>query len=211
MAKKRGFVDRTQVLSDSNKAPNVMINAKAVECNNNNVGYSICKFKCKVSVVEEPDVLDAMVMANEICVLVLKEPQNCLKIEFKIHLNSDEISGKLKKKAKLLKAGDIVCTVTTTDNVKHEYKTPVGGQLLEFNESLLASHELLFTDHQNLGYIAIIYPNTLIPGLDGYIDYNSLMEQMNKNKRIATENVCYSFLQGNCNRGSNCKFKHEKI
>ncbi len=214
MSKKRKavYVDRNQILSDSNKLPNVLESTKAEPCESNKHCSLEKRFKNKLVVENDPWVLDAMVMFNDICVLMSKDSLQAVSIKYAGTLNMDGISGKQKKGAQTIKAGYTMCTVDTGVGGLVELRTPVGGKLLEINEALLAHPELLQTHHSSSGYIAVIYPNTEIPSLDsgGCVDYAGLVSRLNSKHAANRSDVCFAFNKGNCARGDKCKFGHEK-
>lgn len=159
--------------------------------------------------------MTAMVMHNDVCVLTAV---NCIHIAeediivvFHPSLSTDAISGRNKKGANLVKAGDIIITVTSSKTQeKIELRTPVGGKLLELNEQLLLNPKLVVTEKDNTGYVAVLHPNTDIPNLDDARDYESLAKKMEV--KMNEKSICYAFLnKGNCARGDRCKFKHQRI
>lgn len=183
------YIDRTQVLSNQNKLPNVTTETIAIELENKKCHNSIEKrFKYKLTQYQESDnksnelLLDAFVMHNEICVLMFTERQkqmisnndlSKLQFSFNDNINTNNISGKLKKGASHIKAGDIIGKVVmnsidiSEENSLYtnmEFKSPVGGQLLELNERLLLLFPSLQQNNHGRDYLAIIYPviNTLV-------------------------------------------------
>eukprot|EP01034_Spumella_vulgaris_P024030 gene24030-30326_t len=63
------------------------------------------------------------------------------------------------------------------------------------------------TQHNGKGFIAVIYPNTEIPSLEGCPDYESMVERItSKHAKLnggagGGGNKCFSFLKGTCARG----------
>ena len=211
MDKKRKveYVDRAQVLSGSKHLPNVHPDTIALPTKRNRKYTFSSKFKHRLSVPLDGLVLDALVLENDICVLISKsaimQPRS---IEYSENLNTDGISGRMKKGALKLKAGASICKVTSADGTSVNLRTPVGGKLLELNDNLIADPSLLQHKYDSEGYIAIIYPDTEIPTLDGYADCRSLTESFEA--KHLEKGVCYDFAQhGICKRGDACKFKHK--
>ena len=207
--RKTGYVDRAQILSGSRKLPNILPDTIALPCIRNRKYSFACKFKHRLSVPLNKFALDAIVLENDICVLISKFPiDQPGVIEFSSRLHTEEVSGRMKKGALNLKAGATICTVTTKDGSSVELVTPVGGKLLELNDSLISQPLLVQDKHDSEGYFAIIYPDTEIPTLDGYSDYKSLTESFAA-KNVG-KGVCFDFAQlGGCKRGDSCKFKHK--
>lgn len=63
-------------------------------------------------------ILDVLVLDNNICILVLKDPVlDCIKkIQFSSSLDTDNVSGRMKKGAMRVQAGAILCTVWMMDH-----------------------------------------------------------------------------------------------
>lgn len=241
MTKKRKaglFVDRSQRLNNATRLPNVFNTAKAMPCNNH--FYSLeARFKHKIVVDSADDFLNGYILPNGICVLMSAVAVDAAGVVFSEDLSVDNISGKLKKGAKVMQAGDVLCSVvvpavervssvstvlnsaatssttttTTADGNKTNsstrlLRTPIGGQLLELNQALITQPELLRQQHLGAGYIAVIFPDTEIPSLDGSRDYDALVTDIDKRKQQRTANLCHAFINGKCNRGDSCKFRH---
>jgi hypothetical protein len=204
MSNKRanGYIDRSQVLA--NKQPNVASGIIAMPCvDREKTGSLERHFKHKLEDQNnDPTMLTAMVVMNDICVLVLKSAiEGVQKVTFKVEVDSGSISGKRKKGAKILKAGCSVISLSMSDGSEREFFAPIGGQLLETNGNLLSHPNLLFDQPCGTGFIAIIYPNTEFPSLTNLENYNK--------KSNTKNNICFDYAKGTCNRGSVCKFKHE--
>ncbi len=202
-------MDRNQILADSSKLPNILETTKAVSCESNKHCSLEKRFKNKLTVDNDDFVMDAMVMHNDICVLMCKKSMSVQSLNFPTSVHTENISGKQKKGAQNIKAGHIMCEVTLKDGLVCHLKTPVGGKLLEINEALLLNPSLLETHHSSSGFIAIIYPNTEIPSLvnGGCVDYHSLLARINS-KHAGKSNACFAFSKGNCTRGDSCRFEH---
>lgn len=204
------YVDRSQVLKESNRQPNIANGVIASACTEKERTGSLERhFKHMLcSSNNEPCMLTAMVMHNDICVLVIKSNIGGVSAaNFKIEVDADSISGKKKKGAKKVTAGSSVLLLTFSDGSVREYITPVGGQLLETNLNLLSHPNLLLDQPCGTGYIAVIYPDTEIPsltnGLRGKLSSDQPSIQDRKSK------ICFAFLKGMCSRGDDCKFKHD--
>ena len=204
------YVDRNQVLKESNKQPNVASGVIASPCiDKNRTGSLERHFKHMIcSADNEPRMLTAMVMHNDICVLVIKSKIEAVsEVKFLIDVDADSISGKKKKGAKKVKAGSSVLFLTFSDGSVAEYITPVGGQLLETNLNLLSQPNLLQDQPCGTGYIAVIYPDTEIPSLTNGMTVKSSSDQPSLQDKKS--NICFAFVKGICTRGDNCKFKHD--
>ena len=211
---KRGnaYVDRSQVLKDSNRQPNVSRAVVAIPCiDKEKTGSLERHFKHMLcSSKDDATMLTAMVMHNDICVLVLKKnTKNVASIVFKVKVDSDSISGKKKKGAKMLKAGSSILQINFSDGSTGEYFSPIGGQLLEINNILLSSPNLLFDQPCGTGFIAVIYPDTEIPNLNNNLSGKFSIEQPSIEE--IKSNICFAFKKGLCSRGDKCKFKHNEI
>ena len=209
--RKAGYVDRVQTLSTSRKKPNVSPDTIAVPCSRNRKYTFACKFKHRLTIPNVDTMLDVIVLENDICVLVCKTPlENVNTIKFCNHLNTEGVSGRMKKGALNLKAGSIICSIQTNDDKLIELRTPIGGKLLELNEKLIENPNILHDGYDSTGYLAVIYPDTEIPSLTGYIDCQSLLASCNANNLV--KGICFEYQQtGLCIRGDKCRFKHKSI
>ncbi len=199
-------------MSDSQKLPNVSEHTQAVSCESRKHCSLEKLYKHRLTVTSDSNIMDAMVLHNNICVLMSKTPLNALKVSFADNMCTENVSGKLKKGAQTIKAGCTICSVVIDGGDVVQLKTLVGGKLLEMNEALLANPTLLNTHHNSTGFVAIVYPDTEIPTLDagGCSNWSSLVEriQAKRTKSKADRDVCFAFLKGNCTRGDTCKFGH---
>eukprot|EP00602_Paraphysomonas_sp_CaronLab_P004090 CAMPEP_0185023734 /NCGR_PEP_ID=MMETSP1103-20130426/6372_1 /TAXON_ID=36769 /ORGANISM="Paraphysomonas bandaiensis, Strain Caron Lab Isolate" /LENGTH=217 /DNA_ID=CAMNT_0027556465 /DNA_START=61 /DNA_END=711 /DNA_ORIENTATION=+ len=198
--RKRIHFDRSEVLSSLAKKPNISCNVSVVSISGG-MGYYERHFTHKLC-VDDDAYLDAMVMKNGICVLFYGNPlvASCLKFPIGV----ETMSGRRKKGARKIKADTVVCEATLPDGNVLEMRTPVGGQLLEVNDLLIESSEKLGDMRSGERYIAVIYPDTEIPSANQSIgEWRAVQEAMMKRS-----NICYSWLRGNCHRGSSCKFEH---
>lgn len=208
--RKLGFIDRAQTLSGSKKLPNIMPGTVAIPCLRDRKYTFACKFKHRLTVEGKDSILDAIVLENDICVLISKVPISSAKnVDFSSRLSTDGVTGRMKKGALNLKAGSPICFVTLEDGSVVELVTPVGGKLLELNDKLVLEPALLESKPDSEGFFAVIYPDTEIPSLTGYSDYASLTESFAG--KIIEKGVCFDFQQGTCNRGNGCRFKHKLV
>jgi hypothetical protein len=206
--RKAGYIDRAQTLSSSRKMPNVAPGVTAVPCQLRKKYTFACKFKHKLTAPQKDTMLDAVVLENGICVLIAKGPiVSAQSVTFSTSLNTEGISGRMKKGAQNVKSGASICKVTFESGETVDYVTPVGGKLLELNENVLSDPHLLESASDSKGYLAVIYPDTEIPSLDGYPDYQSLVESCAG--KLLVKGVCFDFQQGSCSRGDSCRFKHK--
>ena len=137
--RKRTYIDRNQQLSEQGRTSNVVAGVIAQPCDVSTVGSLERHFKMKLvataavlpalpitnketkeseSIVVDTvpkDVMIAMVLQNEVCVLVCKEPVAMAGIEYMFAADSEAISGKRKKGAKYVKKGSILARITKDD------------------------------------------------------------------------------------------------
>ena len=200
------YVDRNAVLRESNRLPNVSQGIQAAPCVGKEKNGSLERhFKHKLTDCDDcSPMLSAMVLNNDICVLVLESgARDVRSIEFIVKADGNLISGKKKKGAKKLKAGSPIVLLNFIDGTSREYYTPIGGQLLETNMSLTTQPNLLNDQPCGTGFIAVIYPDTELPSLT-----NGLSKRIANDEEIRS-NVCFAHRKGLCKRGDKCKFKHE--
>jgi hypothetical protein len=184
--------------------PNIAAECIAKSCDKSSVKSIENRFKYKLTVPHDENYLEALVLPNNICVLLIPiEFFNNLRQKQRRSLNdvhhenfhlkflvaTDVASGKRKKGASNIRAGDRLIRMVyefSKDNIVSysetiEFRTPVGGQLLELNESIIMNTSFMSTNYSSdYDHIGVIYPNTAIPSLDGCRDYSSLMSQLNR-------------------------------
>ncbi|XP_061193994.1 telomere-associated protein RIF1-like [Saccostrea echinata] len=110
----------------------------------------------------------ATAMKNRICIVtvsewhpIIREGKTVSKINFEVDgMNrlDNKISGKGKRGAQLLTPSSPLCEVTCTDESKYTVICGVRAQLIEANENLVKSPQLLTQKPQTEGYIAIVLP-----------------------------------------------------
>lgn len=168
------------------------------------------------SVSSSSFVLDTFVMDNGICVLtiperIVNEKLKFNKFELLILCNSAHVSGKQKKGAQNIHAGNVILSINiaSTESIPAcsiDLVTPIGGKLLEVNDNLNLNPRLLIDESQGAGYVAILFPENEIPSIDGCTDFEALKEKMRFKSTMSR--VCYAWQKGECNRGDSCKFSH---
>lgn len=150
--------------------------------------------------------LDALVLANGLCVLTFPvdslsrlDPKNTsYSVVFDAASDAMEIKGKRKKGARKVKSGFQVCSLVGGPGAPLALLSPVAGHLLEINKNVERDAELLLSQPQGVGYIAVIFPDGEIPSLEN----GGVVKPRN--------NVCHAFAaSGTCSRGDVCKFSHK--
>ena len=146
---------------------------------------------------------------NEICLLTLSDMAdafNIKSVEFLVDVTDESISGKKKKGAVLIKAGQRIAVIHNIDGSDFTVSTPIGGFLLEINSKLVSESgvSLLLSDKIGSGYIAVVKPNTQFPSSD-FPTHSHLVAHLAERQ----ERVCFSWKSnGTCQYGDSCKFKH---
>lgn len=124
--KHHSYVDRQQAIQLQSKPQNVIDGVTALECDRLSIGSLERHFKYKLQVADEGiNYLVALVMNNDICVLVMRLPVKVEKVAYKLESNSDTVSGKRKGGAKYLKAGSSIAEITLIDGTLVDLLTPV--------------------------------------------------------------------------------------
>jgi len=167
------------------------------------------RFKCKLftEAKGEPNqiIVDAMVLDNNICVLMIPMALDAKKLVFNENISGNIIYGKLKKGARHLNAGEELCQITLADDSVLTLKTPISGKLLEMNDRLTELPGLLgIEQYRNEGFICILSseaPKIMERSL-------STANELSLDDMIGKEQVCFGWLKGTCTRGDVCKFKH---
>jgi hypothetical protein len=201
--KRKVFFDRNEVFQSKAKRPNISprLEVEAVTETGKMGNYQ--RLFAKKFLVDDPLYLDAMVLLNDICVLFPKKPLSASSINFPIDL--EIMSGRKKKGARKIKADTVVCILTLTDGSTLELRTPIGGQLLEYNELLTSNLDLLQDVSSGERYVVILYPDTAMPSPNESIEeWRAIQEAMSEKV-----NTCFSFIRsGQCKHGDRCKFSH---
>lgn len=168
------------------------------------------RFAQRLTVTDNSFALDALVLPNELCVLVMKNP---IIGADKVVFNAEfypvvQTTGKRKKGCRTVNPGDVICTTVIGDVVQN-YITPVGGRMIEYNECILQQPSLLGTDPSGVGHVAIILPETEIPSIfTDTPDYDSLLAKTKLKRHCVVNKICFEWAKGLCNRGDTCKFAH---
>lgn len=164
-----GFIDRNQVMAAGRRMPQIIPHIHAVEDKKTNRKYQFaCKCNYKLTTMEQSSVvistitssisaasdsnddpisakhkqkaiLDVLVLDNNICILVLKDPVlDCIKnIQFSSTLDTDNVSGRMKKGAMRVQAGAVLCTIWMIDHSHDEADADV--KLLDSNTNSTSS------------------------------------------------------------------------
>ena len=111
---------------------------------------------------QRPVMLEAMVLANGLCVCVLPrtlkmEEMNPIRIlSFMEPPNPKEGRGSTKKKAKVLNK-TVICSVVHEDGLTTTLHSPITGHVLEWNQRLTENFAQLLGTLE--GYVAVIQPD----------------------------------------------------
>ena len=107
------YVDRSQVLCNAGKLPNIHRDCVAIPCLRSKLDSLERRFSYKLEVQSNELFLDALVLENDVCVLVLKTSMRlrlssfAFNVTFSDGVHCDDISGKHKKGAQLVAAGSV--------------------------------------------------------------------------------------------------------
>lgn len=197
------YISREETLAKGKKGRNVCNGISLVEASQK-IGCQERRFSRKLLLPTDPNCLVALVQMNDICMLLAPEAINAASVSYNI--DNVQFSGKKKKGASKVGAGHVLCTVTLPDGGIRELTTPVGGQVLEMNSRLEAHPELLQSDPQGVGYIAVVFPDTELPDFHNFESWK-LKERLQCEGKLKA-GCCFSWVAGTCTRGSDCKFTH---
>jgi hypothetical protein len=220
--KPANYVNRSKAIGS--KQPNVLKSAKASPCENSYRSPEYL-YRCKIVCIDDPSVMMAMVLPNEICVLCInsnavlsrsgKTPEEDMSVLADSHTFrfvdsvavDSAVSGKKKRGAHELRAGDVVAELCCGDGNTIQLKCPIGGAVLELNQALCRPGGLarLWDKPAGEGYVCVLYPNSEVPSLE-YPDWDSLIAKIERSR--AQRNICFAWQKGECSRGGNCKFLH---
>eukprot|EP01041_Mallomonas_annulata_P005521 gene5521-11127_t len=198
--RERSYIDRSLTLSNSCRRPNFVVGVRAVSIVENKMGSPERHFTHKL-VHDDHEFAVAFVMVNDICVIMSSEAITASCVHYPVVNN--EISGKKKKGAHKVKAGDVIITAKLSNGDTRSIRSPIGGKLIEINESLITSPSLLQDQHIGAGYIAVIYPNTLLPKPDNNLDCDTTQTEVGQQSY-----ECYAWKKGSCRFGDSCRFSH---
>jgi len=181
------------------------------------------------------------VHSNGLCVLgvspdhpALQPPNRILSVEFRAHdaknLMQAEVSGKKKGGAVFMSPRDMICTVNVSDGSSFKLFACVRGSIIEINKRLVEEPELLTSDPQGSGYVAILQPKLAEKGAIGQacmefdkeapfaqassnekrrLEGKQVRTNNNKKGRLAEKRACWDFeKKGSCKYGDKCRYGH---
>lgn len=147
----------------------------------------------KMNVQSPGDDICIRIHSNRICMLslapshvILQGDKEIKKVDFKVSDKVDRslnrVSGKGKHGAQPLQANSNICTVSCSDGHTCVIKCCMIGKLVEVNEMLLESPQLLREPPHKGGYLAIVLPNiklleSLKQSLLTHEQYTKLVEE----------------------------------
>jgi hypothetical protein len=163
------------------------------------------RFEYKIY-VDNLSYLEAFVMANGVCVMFFPLMVCDVSESVNFIVNTDGISGKRKKGAQRVKGGSIICSLTCISGEVMNFKSPVGGQLLEINTLLQSPQGIALLNGMPCGerYVCVLLPDEELPTPDAISSTGTKHESNMLNK----DSVCFAWIKGNCKRGDTCKFDH---
>lgn len=174
-----GYIDRAVIIENQTKKQNVADNIRAESvCGRMNSPERFFTHKLVVyssvsdsedEVIVDRTFFEAYVMNNEICVLVAPVfSSTVVSIDFNSSAirSKDNISGKRKKGAFKCNAGTHICTFNFEDGTSTAVRCPIGGQLLEMNERIIESPDLVTNHRLGKGYACVMFPFTKLPTLN---------------------------------------------
>ena len=175
-------------------------------------------FKYMINSTVEADLLTCCVLPNNICVLRLNttlirqlygDEVQIEAFKYIVNFNQDNIKGKRKKSASKLKNNDYICEIKLNNNIILKCKTPIGGQLLELNTHETWINQSISNFKIQNSYIAIIFPTITLPDFDLIDETATTIIRDILQPITYTKKVCYDYMKGTCDRGSNCRFTHD--
>ena len=197
------YTDRTAILASSGRQPNFVAGLVCTANLEKKMGSKQRFFSYKIT---HPNSVYAhiYVMPNNICMLVLPEPTSTSHFTYSI-TNKELLSGKKKKGATNIKADSVLASLSCIDGTIKEIRSPIGGSILELNDTLTINPSYLNEEPLGRGYLAILLPDTTIPSPDNGINWDDVKVEMS----LKGSNICYAWLKGNCHRGNSCRFEHK--
>ncbi len=185
----------------------------------------------EVALLPDSIVLDALVLDNNIAVLVMPFPINeSIIVNVSYHpdfeVDITEISGKFKKGSKNVTALDTIAHITVSDTAGDRktigLQAPIAGKMVESNDLLSCYPKLIASRHRSDGYLAVFTSDapSILARSGSYIDLlpidageaNVVNGKTCGGISKRKEKVCFSWIKGSCSRGESCKFKHvEKV
>lgn len=108
-----------------------------------------------------------LIHSNNLCIMSLA-PSHILigkiidKIDFKVSESTDRLSnvmsGKGKRGAQIVQAGSTLCKVHCSDGEEHKILSAIPGKLVEINCKLAENPNIMLSQPDDLGFIAIVIP-----------------------------------------------------
>lgn len=128
--------------------------------------YYRCRYAINVNDKPNQD-YRVLVHSNNLCILSLAPTHELIgktidKINFQVSETVDRMSntmtGKGKRGAQIVQAGSTLCTVHCSDGEEYKILSAIPGKLVEMNNKLAETPNIMLTDPISLGFIAIILP-----------------------------------------------------
>lgn len=126
------------------------------------------QFRYAVNVNDKPKQdYRVLVHSNNLCILSLAPTHELIgktidKIDFQVSDTVDRMSntmtGKGKRGAQIVQAGSTLCKVHCSDGEEYKILAAIPGKLVEMNNKLAETPNIMLTDPISLGFIAIILP-----------------------------------------------------
>lgn len=108
-----------------------------------------------------------LIHSNNLCIMSLA-PSHILmgkiidKIDFQVSESTDRLNnimtGKGKRGAQIVQAGSTLCKVHCSDGEEYKILSAIPGKLVEMNYKLAENPNIMLTQPDDLGFIAIILP-----------------------------------------------------
>ncbi|XP_063992204.1 protein Abitram [Diachasmimorpha longicaudata] len=159
----------------------------------------------KVDVQKSLDDICIQMHSNRICMLTLAPSHPVLqkgrkieaisfKVTDKLDRTTNKVSGKGKHGAQPLQESSNICIISCDDGEKWNIKCCLMGKLIEVNEALVETPELIREPPHRGGYLAIVLPNIktyeeMKNKLLSERDYQNLMDQREKSKVVPGDTI----------------------
>jgi glycine cleavage system H lipoate-binding protein len=191
------------------KPPRLLIlpNMQVKDCNRDDFLSFERRFKSVYSITQEDNVnykevyLTALVLDNNIALLVVPFPVIADEITFADAYSDLVILGKGKRGSKFVEAGVTIAFVKRNSQ-SIPLITPIAGKVIEMNEKLLTSPHLLNEDYQGSGFVMIV--TTEAPKV---VENNALLMSVKAPVNM-DDRICFAWAKGKCSFGKDCKFLH---
>ena len=163
------------------------------------------RFVKKVVPSDTKNYCTAYCLINDICLLyATMNPSFVIKLEYSDNVSAvnSGVTGKKKKGSTKVMRGEVICKLTYQNGTVVELRSPIAGNIIEFNSIPLVDISVL-NNERGEGYLIVIHRNK--------VDEIKLELCGNNSDKVPRSNICFDFIKGTCKRGDLCRYEHMQL